>query len=70
MAKYLHIHINKEKKMNKYIRSGEIKDNIFNSNPLIKITHFENDKCVRTDVYRISHFLDRSSREIKSIVYS
>ncbi len=56
--------------MNKYIRSGEIKDNIFNSNPLIKITHFENDKCVRTDVYPISHFLDRSSREIKSIVYS
>ena len=56
--------------MNEYIRSGEIKDNIFNSKPLIKITHFENDKCVRTDVYPISHFLDRSSREIKSIVYS
>ena len=51
--------------MNKYIRSDEIKDNIPNSNPVIKITHFDNDKCVKTDVYPISHFLDRSSREIK-----
>ena len=56
--------------MNKYIRSGEIKDNIINSNPLIKITHFDNDKFVKTDIYPISHFLDKSSREIKSIVYS
>ena len=56
--------------MNKYIRSDEIKDSILNSNPVIKITHFDNDKLVKTDVYPISHFLDRSSREIKSIVYS
>ena len=38
--------------------------------PIIKITHYDNDICVKTDVYPISHFLDRSSREIKSIVYS
>ncbi len=58
--------------MNKYIRSDGIKDNIPNPNPnpVIKITHFDNDKCVKTDIYPISHFLDRSSREIKSIVYS
>ena len=60
----------KEKKMNKYIISSDIKDNIINSNPVIKITHFDNDKCVRTDVYPISHFLDKSSREIKTLVYS
>ena len=60
----------KEKIMNKYISSRNIKDNIINSNPVIKITHFDNDKCVKTDIYPISHFLDRSSREIKSIVYS
>ena len=56
--------------MNKYIRSNKIKDSIPNSNPVIEITHFDNDKFVKTDVYPISHFLDRSSREIKSIVYS
>ena len=56
--------------MNKYIISRDIKDNIINSNPVIKITHFENDKCVKTDVYPISHFLDKSSREIKTLVYS
>ena len=56
--------------MNKYIRSDEIKDSILNSNPVIKITHFDNDKLVKTDVYPISHFLDKSSREIKSVVYS
>ena len=56
--------------MNKHIRSGEIKDNILNSNPAIKITHFDNDKCVKTDIYPISHFLDKSSREIKTLVYS
>ena len=56
--------------MNKHIRSNEVGDNVPNSNPVIKITHFDNDKFVKTDVYPISHFLDRSSREIKSIVYS
>ena len=56
--------------MNKFIRSREIKNNILNSNPVIKITHFEKDKCVKTDIFPISHFLDKSSREIKSVVYS
>ena len=56
--------------MNKYLRSNEIKDSIPNSNPVIEITHFDNDKFVKTDVYPVSHFLDRSSKEIKSIVYS
>ena len=40
--------------MNKYIRSDEIKDNIPNSNPVIKISHFDNDKCIKTDIYPIS----------------
>ena len=56
--------------MNKYIRSRDIKDNILNTNPVIKITHFDNDKCVKTAVYPLSHFLDKSSREINTIVYS
>jgi len=56
--------------MNKYIRSNEVGDNVPNSNPVIKITHFDNDEFVKTDVYPISHFLDRPAREIKSIVYS
>ena len=70
MAKYLHISCIKETIMNKHIRSRDIKDNILNSNPVIKITHFDNDKCVKTDVYPISHFLDKSSREMKTVVYS
>ncbi len=56
--------------MNKYISSRDIKDNILNCNPVIRITHFDNNKCVKTDVYPISHFLDKSSREIKTLVYS
>ena len=60
----------KEKIMNKYKSSRDIKDNIITSSPVIKITHFDNDKCVKTDVYPISHFLDKSSREIKTLVYS
>ena len=56
--------------MNKYIRSNKIKDNVLNSTPIIKITHFDNDKFVKTDTYPISHFLDKTSREIKSVLYS
>ncbi len=70
MAKYLQTSCIKEKVMNKHIRSRDIKDNILNSNPVIKITHFDNDICVKTDVYPISHFLDKSSREMKTVVYS
>ncbi len=56
--------------MNKYIRSDKVKDNILSSNPVIEITHFDNDKFVKTEVFPVSHFLDKSSREIKTVVYS
>ncbi len=56
--------------MNKLIKSAETNENILNSNPVIKISHFDDDKHVKTDVYPVSHFLDKSSREIKSITYS
>ena len=30
-----------------------------NSSPIIKISHYDEDKHVKTDIYPISHFLDR-----------
>ncbi len=56
--------------MNELLKSKENIGNIRNLNPVIKISHFDDDKHVKTDIYPISHFLDKSSREIKSVVYS
>tara|TARA_Y100000766_G_C18444868_1_gene383122 strand:+ start:106 stop:279 length:174 start_codon:yes stop_codon:yes gene_type:complete len=41
-----------------------------NVSPIIKISHFDDDdNHIRTDVFPVTHFLDKSSKEIKSIKY-
>ena len=40
------------------------------SGPIIKISHYEEDKHVKTDIFPISHFLDRESKNMKVIRYS
>ena len=57
--------------MNKELKSKEINHGFSNVSPMIKISHFDNDdKHIRTDVFPVTHFLDKSSDEIKSIKYS
>ncbi len=56
--------------MNELLKPKETTENIRDLNPVIKISHFDDDKHVKTDIYPISHFLDKSSREIKTVVYS
>ncbi len=41
-----------------------------NSRPIIKISHYDEDKHVKTDIYPISHFLDRESKNMKVVRYS
>ena len=53
----------------------EIKSNTKNYsvttlNPMIKITHFDEDKHVKTDVFPLSYFLDHSTKEFKRVRYS
>ena len=42
---------------------------IFDS-PMIKITHFEDDKSVKTETFPIIHFLDSDSKNLKKISYN
>ena len=56
--------------MKEEFKANEKNYNLSTLNPMIKISHFEKDKLVKTDVYPISHFLDHSSKEIKNIKYS
>tara|TARA_B100001564_G_C20187158_1_gene466733 strand:+ start:381 stop:578 length:198 start_codon:yes stop_codon:yes gene_type:complete len=56
--------------MKEEFKANEKNYNLSTLNPMIKISHFEKDKHVKTDVYPISHFLDHSSKEIKNIKYS
>lgn len=56
--------------MKPQIKSTEENLNMSRLNPVIQITHFDNDKHVKTDVYPITHFLDQKSKEIKTLRYS
>ncbi len=56
--------------MNALFKSKVTNENVSKLNPVIKISHFDDDKHVKTDVYPVSHFLDKSSREMKSLRYS
>ena len=47
--------------MKQQIKSTEENLNMSRLNPVIQITHFDNDKHVKTDVYPITHFLDQKS---------
>ncbi len=56
--------------MKEQLKIKETNFNISGSNPVIKISHFDDDKHVKTDVYPISHFLDQTSKEIRTLRYS
>ncbi len=56
--------------MNKQLKYREAGNHLSNLNTVIKISHYDEDKHVKTDVYPISHFLDNTVKEIKSIRYS
>ena len=53
-------------KCQKYIKSDR---KIFDS-PMIKITHYENDKTIKTETFPIIHFLDSVSKGLKKISYN
>ena len=40
------------------------------SAPIIKISHYDEDKHIKTDIYPISHFLDSESKKMKVLRYS
>ena len=56
--------------MNALFKSKVTNEHVSKLNPVIKVCHFEDNKPVETKVYPISHFLDKSSREMKTVVYS
>ncbi len=56
--------------MNALFKSKVTNEDISKLNPVIKICLFDDNKPVDTKVYPISHFLDKSSREMKSLRYS
>tara|TARA_B100000963_G_C22537024_1_gene630280 strand:+ start:905 stop:1075 length:171 start_codon:yes stop_codon:yes gene_type:complete len=56
--------------MKQNMKTNEKNFNMPNLNPVIQISHFDDDKHVRTDVYPIAHFLDHESKEIKTLKYS
>ena len=56
--------------MNVLFKSKVTNEDVSKLNPVIKVCHFDDNKPVMTKVYPISHFLDKSSREIKSLRYS
>ena len=56
--------------MNELLKPKETTKDIRDLNPVIKISHFDDDKHVKTDIYPVSHFLDKSTREIKTVIYS
>ncbi len=70
MAKKLQITSIKENVMNVLFKSKVTNEDVSKLNPVIKVCHFDDNKPVMTKVYPISHFLDKSSREIKSLRYS
>ncbi|MEE2695008.1 MAG: hypothetical protein VX976_01480 [Pseudomonadota bacterium] len=55
--------------MKQEINNKEFSNSISNLSPIIKISHFNDDKHIKTEVFPISHFLDQSSLEIKKLRY-
>jgi len=56
--------------MKEEIKNKEFGNSISNLNPVIKISHYDDDKHIKTEVFPVAHFLDQSSREIKKLRYS
>ena len=38
--------------------------------PLIKISHFKDDKLLKTETYPVIHFLDSHTNDLKQMKYS
>tara|TARA_B100000579_G_C22099269_1_gene518067 strand:- start:130 stop:300 length:171 start_codon:yes stop_codon:yes gene_type:complete len=56
--------------MKNELKANEENYNASGLSPMIKISHYDNDKHIKTDIFPITHFLDQSSKDIKSIQYS
>ena len=69
MARKLQI-IHKGRTMkNKYQNNIKSDRKIFDT-PMIKITHYENDRSIKTETFPIIHFLDNVSKGLKKISYN
>ena len=56
--------------MKEQYKSYEANQNMAASNPVIKISHYDDDKHIKTDTFPVSHFLDQTSKEMKTLKYS
>ena len=56
--------------MREEIKSNTKNYSLTTLNPMIKITHFDEDKRVKTDVFPLSYFLDYSTKDLKRVRYS
>ncbi len=56
--------------MNKELKYNDLDNHMSGLNTVIKISHYDRDKHVKTDVYPISHFLNNRLKDIKTIRYS
>ena len=56
--------------MKEEIKSNTKNYSVTTLNPMIKITHFDEDKRVKTDVFPLSYFLDYSTKDLKRVRYS
>ena len=56
--------------MREEIKSNTKNYSLTTLNPMIKITHFDEDKLVKTDVFPLSYFLDYSTKDLKRVRYS
>ena len=54
---------------NKYQNNIKSDRKIFDT-PMIKITHYENDRTIKTETFPIIHFLDNVSKGLKKISYN
>ena len=68
MAEKLQVNIKGEEMKEEFKK--EINIGRPNSSPIIKISHYDEDKHVKTDIYPVSHFLDKESKNMRVIRYS
>ena len=54
---------------NKHIKSKHSDEQILSS-PMIEISHFEEDKHIKTETFPLMHFMDSNTRDLKQIRYN
>ena len=54
---------------NKHIKTNHSDEQILNS-PMIEISHFEENKHVKTETFPLMHFMDSNFRDLKQIRYN